>query len=430
MRGLNYLCVALALLCSSQGYTQQQQSGIGGEIEGRGFRRVPIAVPDAQTSAGFSDVAQELAQTIRDDLTFSGYFDVVDPKLYRLVGASQDGLPHFEDWLSIGAEAVVDMRLPVQDDRIDLEARLYDTQGKTRLLSQRYGGERDLLRRVAHLVADDIIKQMTGQDGLSMSRITFVSEFQGNKEIYLMDYDGRRIRRLTSSGTLNLSPAWSPDGSELAFMSWRGRQPGVYVMDDEGKLGVLKTVGGELSSAPDWAPDGKQLAYTSDVDGNTEIYVLDRRTGKNRRLTHNQAIDTAPAFSPNGREIAFTSDRSGSPQIYLMGADGLNSRRVSWDSNYNDSAAWSPTGDRLAYASRVDGSFHIVIHDMASGATRQITSGRHNNENPRWSPDGRHLVFSSDRSGSYQIYTMRADGSDANRLTRGSDGYTPDWSKK
>ena len=402
---------------------------ITGTIEGEGFTPIRIAVPEAETPAGHADKVREIVETVRADLTFSGYFEVVDPALYRLVPAPKGGDEKHAEWLAIGAGAVVRVRVPVQDDRVDLEARLHDNASRTLLFARRYGGTTDSIRRVAHLLADDIVRHYTGRPGVALSRIAFVSQYKGSKEIYLMDYDGHRVRRLTSSGTINLAPAWSPDGNELAFMSWRGRQPGVYVMSSEGKLGPLKTAGGELTSAPDWSPDGRKLAYTSDVEGNTEIYVLDRNGQRNRRLTHNAAIDTSPAFSPNGREIAFTSDRSGTPQIYVMDAEGLNVRRLSWDANYNDSPAWAPKGDRLAYASRLDGRFHIVVLDIASGKVTRLTSGAHNNENPRWSPDGRHLVFASNREGGYQIYTMRSDGRDVRRLTRGADGFTPDWSK-
>jgi TolB protein len=389
---------------------------------------VKIALPTP--TGGDPDRALELIQTVRDDLEFSGYFDVVDPARYNLAAPSgSDGQPAHEAWLSIGADALVRTRLTLAGDRIDLEARLYDNASATTLFARRFAGSRERLRRVAHQLADDIQHHYTGRRGVALTRIAFVSRHGKAKEIYLMDYDGRNIRRLTTSRTINLSPAWSPSADELAFVSWRGKQPGLYAMNSEGKLGHLAVVGGELSSAPEWSPDGRELAYSSNADGNTEIYVLQRSTGKNRRLTYHAAIDTAPDFSPNGREIAFTSDRAGTPQIYIMDADGLSVRRVSRQGSYNESAAWSPRGDQLAFASRIDGRFEIVLLDLGSGRQTQLTRGAGNNENPCWSPDGRHLVFSSNRAGSYDIYTMRADGSDVRRLSRGGDSITPDWSR-
>jgi TolB protein len=393
------------------------------------FAKVRIAIPEAETSAGFAGPSSELIETLRADLDYSGLFSIVDPTLYRNVPKAKGGALSAADWRSLGADAVTQIRIPVEDDRIDIEARLHDTTSAKVVFAKRYGGTREVLRRVAHQLADDLVRHYTGRPGVAMSRIAFVSEHGKGKEIYLMDYDGRRVRRLTTTETINLSPAWSPSGNELAFVSWRGKQPGVYVMSSEGKLGLLRTIGGELSSAPDWSPDGTRLAYSSDADGNTEIYVLDRGSGKNRRLTHDQAIDTAPAFSPNGREIAFTSDRSGTPQIYVMDAEGLNVRRISHDGSYNESAAWSPDGERLAWTTRIDGKFQIVVLDLNKDLTKILTRGSWNHESPRWSPDGRHLVFASNRDGAYQIYTIRADGSDIQRMTQGPASFTPDWSK-
>jgi len=407
-----------------------QDSGharLGGVVEGAGFTKISIAVPEPEGGAPRS-LATELVETVRADLSFSGYFDVVDPDLYRLVPAAADGARH-QDWLAVGADALLRTRLVVDGDEVDATAWLDDNASASAVLAKRYGGEGSYLRRVAHNLANDIIEHYTGRPGVAMTRIAFVSKHGEGKEVYLMDYDGQRVRRLTTTGTINLSPAWSPSGDELAYLSWRGKQPSVYVMSSGGDLRQVPIVAGELSAAPDWSPDGMRLAYCSDAPGNLEIYVLDRATGHSRRLTHSPGIETAPAFSPNGREIAFTSDRTGGPQIYVMDADGLNVRRVSWSGTYNDSAAWSPRGDKLAYVSRIDGRFDIVVMDLSTAGLTRLTFGEGNSENPRWSPDGRHLVFASDRSGTWDIYTMSADGRTVRRLTRGADAYTPDWSR-
>jgi TolB protein len=422
MRRLQIAALPL-LLITANIQAQEAPRRMIGEVESDAYSKVRIAVAASGESGG------EIAVIVREDLEFSGFFDVVDPGLYGLVPPSEDTKERHEDWISIGADALVRIHAAPSDLLLDLQARLYDNASSSLLFARRYGGREELLRLVAHQLSDDLVRHYTGRTGVSMTRISFSSKYGEGKEIYLMDYDGRRIRRITTTGTINISPVWSPRGDELAYVSWRGRQPGVYVMNSQGKLGSLPTIGGELSAAPDWSPDGRKLVYSSDIDGNTELYILDRASGRNSRLTRNPAIDTAPAYSPNGREIAFTSDRSGSPQIYLMDAEGLNVRRVSWSGSYNDSAAWSPNGDRLAYASRMDGRFDIVVLDVASDSLTRLTWGEGNNENPRWSPDGRHIVFSSNRAGTYDIYSMRADGSRVSRLTRGGNCFTPDWSK-
>lgn len=417
----------IALLAAACPPAEAQGRRLEGLVEGERFSRIKIAIPDAAAATGAAGA--EIVQTVRDDLEFSGYFDVVDPGLYQLVTPQTGAEERFEDWISIGADALVRV-LPSQDgERIDLQARLYDNASGGLLFARRYGGRASLLRLVAHQLADDLVRHYTGRPGVAMSRIAFSSRHGDGKEIYIMDYDGQRIRRLTTTSTINITPVWSPGGDELAYVSWRGRQPGVFVMTSEGELGHLSTVGGELSAAPDWSPDGRKLVYSADVAGNSEIYALDRASGRNTRLTHTPAIDTAPAYSPTGREIAFTSDRGGSPQIYIMDAEGLNVRRVSWSGSYNDSAAWSPNGARLAYASRIEGRFDLVVLDLSSDRVTRLTWGEGNSENPRWAPDGSHIVFASDRAGTYDIYTMRPDGSDVRRLTRGGNCYSPDWSR-
>jgi TolB protein len=393
-----------------------------------GGEPVKIAIPSGFATEDSMEAAREIVQTLRDDLEFSGYFALVDPRLYSLVPASEPDQVRYEDWQSVGADAVVVVTTEVRGDRIDLEARLYDTPGKQLLFASRYGGSDELRRRVAHRVANDLIQHYTGSPGVAMTRIAFVSKHGDGKEIYLMDYDGYRMRRLTKTQTINLSPVWSPTGQELAYVSWRGKQPAVYAISKDGELRTLNIVGGELSSAPDWSRDGQKLVYSSDAPGNSEIYVLNRSSGRNSRLTRNPAIDTSPAFSPTGREIAFTSDRTGAPQIYIMDAEGLNPRRVSWNGSYNDSAAWSPNGDQMLFVSRNDGRFDVMLLDIPSDRTYRLTHGEGNSENPRFSPDGRHIVFASDRAGTYDIYTMRADGTHVRRLSRNGNCFTPDWS--
>ena len=413
----------------AQGEPPQKPGGLSGVISGSGFTKIKIAIPDPSAEPQSQAIAREIAQTVRDDLAYSGYFEILDPALYPLAATSPEQQLS-DKWASIGAAAVATAKLSVASGRVDLRTRLLNTSPSTTLFDRRYGNPVDLVRRVAHQVSDDIVQQLTGQPGIALTWIAFVSKHGAGKEVYMMDYDGQRVRRITSTGSINLMPTWSPVAQRLAYMSWRTGAPAIDILESDGKISRATTAGGTMNISPDWSPDGRSIVYASNAAGNSEIYVMDVAAGTSVRLTNSPAIDTSPCFSPKGREIAFTSDRSGSPQIYVMDAEGLNARRVTNDDDYADAAAWSPKGDKIAYATRRDGKFDIAVVDVAAGSTTLLTHGEGNSENPRWSADGRHLVFSSSRSGKYDLYTMRADGTDVRRLTRGGDCFTPDWSRR
>jgi TolB protein len=413
----------------AQGEPKPPPGGLTGVISGSGFTKIKIAVPDPDAEPLLQGMAREIGETLRDDLAFSGYFDVIDPALYPLAATSKETEAALR-FASIGAASVVGGKLMVNAGRADFRAHLLNTNPATMLFDRRYGGPSDLVRRVAHQVSDDIVQQLTGQPGIALTWIAFVSKHDKGKEVYMMDYDGQRVRRITSTGSISLMPTWSPVAQRLAYMSWRTGPPSIDILESDGRISRAPTAGGTMNICPDWSPDGRRIVYASNASGNSEIYILDISSGKSSRLTNSPAIDTSPSFSPKGREIAFTSDRSGAPQIYVMDAEGLNARRLSTDDEYADAASWSPKGDKIAYASRRDGRFDVVVIDVATGASQRITHGEGNNENPRWAPDGRHIVFASSRAGSYDIYTMRADGSEVRRLTRGGDCFTPDWSHR
>ncbi|RMG49115.1 MAG: Tol-Pal system beta propeller repeat protein TolB [Acidobacteria bacterium] len=423
-----YLALTALLLCLPPGRPASAQDELTGTLRGAAAEKVALAVPPTRTGPG-ADAARaaEISEVLRADLDFSGWFGLLDPSGEGRIPPERLAEP--AAWRAAGAAYLVDTRLDEDGSRGTLTVLLLETGSGEALFHKRWYGSlpRDV-RRLAHAAADAVVEALTGRPGIAQTRIAFVAKRGKAKEVYLMDYDGARVRRLTTTGTLNLSPAWSPDGRRLAFLSYIGRQPSIYLLDEDGRVTTLHPKGGELNAAPDFSPDGSQLAFSSDRDGNSEIYLYELATGREVRLTRHPAIDTAPCWSPSGRQIAFTSDRSGTPQIYVMNADGSAVRRVTWEGGYNESAAWSPDGGRLAFVSRIAGRFEIVIHDLATGAERIITSGPGNKENPRWAPDGRHLVFASDRDGEYAIYSIRDDGRGLRKLTRGERAETPDWS--
>jgi TolB protein len=418
----------------------QQRPDVELVIEGTGFQRIPLAVPTFPTVAPgerTERLAAEIHEVIWSDLSFSGYFSLVERNLYRLVPEFSEREVRFRDWLSIGASAVFLGKLGPQGSELRVEGRLYDTEpagggsrrGGQLIFGKRYEGEEQLARRIGHKLANDVVRSLTGTDGVFLTKIAFTSKLgPGRKEIFVMDYDGHRPVQITNNGSINLSPAWSPDGSQLAYITFVTGRPEIHVIDAEGKRSRVFAREGDLNSAPEWSPDGRSMLYSVSREGNSELVRIDLRTNRIARLTHHPSIDTSPVYSPTGREIAFTSDRSGGPQIYVMDVDGANVRRVTTQGSYNDSAAWSPRGNLLAYVARIEGRFDIMLLDLASGTTRRLTRGQGNNENPRFSPDGMHLVFSSSRTGSYQIYAMTLNGGNVRRLTRQGVSETPDWS--
>ncbi len=400
-------------------------------VQGAARRQIPVAIPPLTlTDPGQNLEAAEIIRSVlTSDLTFSGLFNVLPPPLYQTVRQVADRVP-LRDFAAVGAEGVISGVVGSHASGIVVEGLLFDARTEALITGKRYRGSAALARDIAHRVANEVMIAYTGRAGVSLSRIALVGRIGGAKEILVMDYDGAGLKQITSNGTINVSPAWSPDGKHLAFISYRQGNPHLYIYNGEdGSLLDSTPEGSELCVAPDWSPDGRSIAFSSSNQGDSDIYILDVARKGSRRITFSRGSDTSPAWSPSGREIAFTSDRSGSPQVYVMDAQGANLRRLTGNGSYNDSSAWSPSGDRIAYVSRIEGRFDILLHDIASGAVSRLTQNAGNNENPGWSPDSRHIVFSSNRSGAYRLYTMDADGNRQEPIQTSFEATMPDWSR-
>ena len=426
----NLVLAVIATLASVPPPARSQET-IEGGISETGLRRVPIAVPLFTTPAGSDarSMAQEVTETLRADLGASGYFTVVPPDYYRLLPEGERSGVDYQGWAGLGAESLTLGSVTPDGGRFQVEARLFDPQDEQMIMGRRYRGEPDLARQIAHRFADEIVLHYTGHRGMSQSKVAFAARVGEAKEIFLMDYDGRRVRRLTANGSLNLSPAWAPDGKQIVLTSYKDGFPVLYFLNQEGTIRKMRLPGASLNISPDWSPDGRTIAYSASRKGNADIYLLDVESASTRRLTSQRAIECCPSWSPTGREIAFTSDRGGTPQIYVMDAEGANVRRLTYEGSYNESAAWSPVGDRIAYVSRISSRFHLNVMDLATRKVSQLTQGRSNNESPDWSPDGRHLLFASDRSGNYDIYRVPLGGGKPVRLTRTQGATSPTWSE-
>ena len=397
-----------------------------------------FAVPDCVPRRGDEasrEACRTLTQVVRRDLAFEGLFRFVPENLMAAVPSLNPDAPSFTDWQGIGANVLVVTRAQVTAGELAVEAAVYVVDSGKAILSKRYSGRADNPRIFAHQISDEIVA-LAQQRGVARTKIAFVSDRDAalprrTKELYIVDYDGYNPRRVTVNRSINILPAWSPDGRSLAYVSYRQGQPDIFVAAIYEGRSTRLTSGQGQAFAPSYSPDGRRIAYASNRAGNLDIWVANADGSGARKLTTTAAADTAPCWSPTGQEIAFTSDRSGAPQIYVMDSEGLNVRRLTTVGGYNDAPAWNPSKQwsEIAYTSRLEsGGFDIAVVDLATRQVRQLTMGRGSCEYPSWAPSGRHLVFSCKRAGTWQITVSDRLGQNMQTLPAGGGNNTyPDW---
>jgi TolB protein len=396
-----------------------------------GVPATSLALPNfaaRSSSVKVKTAAAEIRQVLTADLGYSRIFQLLPEKYYDYIRPIDPNNIFFKDWESIQAAILfVGEISEAAGDDVVFEGKLYDVKGGRFIFGKRYQTSGKLHRIAAHRMADEIVRNLSGGKPIFTSKIAFVSDRDGNDELYMMDYDGQGQTRLTFNKIRDYMPAWSPDAKRLAYTSYKNLNAGLYILDLEaGKVSPVSVRATNFS--PSFSPDGKKLAFCSTMDGNSEIYVADSSGQNIKRLTFNEAIDTAPSWSPTSREIAFSSDRSGTPQIYIMDAEGSNVRRVSFGGNYCDAPAWSPVGDRIVYVSRVENIFDLYVLNLRNNQIIKLTESNARNETPSWSPDGLHIVFASSLAGPSQVYQIDYDGANIRKLTSQGNNKLADWS--
>ncbi|MDD8021414.1 MAG: Tol-Pal system beta propeller repeat protein TolB [Acidobacteriota bacterium] len=393
-----------------------------------GVPAISLAVPpfiyDA-SAARAKQAAETIHQVLSADLNYSRVFSLVPREHFSYIRPLNPKEIFFKDWESIQTRILVVGEITQADEKIVFEAKIYDVKSERLILGKRYQADSEVFRLVAHRLADELMK-IYGERPYFTTKIVFVSNRDGNDELYMMDYDGANQTRLTFNKWRDYMPAWSPDQRAIVFTSYRTGNPDLVILYPyEGKMVTVSNKGTNFSGA--FSSDGKKLAFCSTRDGNAEIYVSRADGTGISRLTFNSAIDTAPSWSPTGREISFTSDRTGSPQLYIMDAEGGNVRKVSFGGDYLDSPVWSPDGERIAFVSRVNNFFDLYLLNLKNNQISKLTESNARNESPSWSPDGRHLVFSSNMSGPIQIYSIDYDGANLRLLTSQGENKLPNW---
>ena len=393
------------------------------EVAGVGLTQMPIAIIIFR---GELQAPQKIGAIVKADLERSGAFRSLDT---AGVVADESTRPDLAQWRQKGADALVTGSItPLADGRFDVRLRLWDVVRAQDLGGQSYAVSAADLRLSAHRMSDFIYEKLTGEKGIFSTRIAYVTKGSQRFTLWVADADCENAQSALASPEPIISPAWSPNGGQLAYVSFESRKPVIYAHDvATGKRRLLANFRGS-NSAPAWSPDGRQIVATLSRDGGSQLYVLDANGGEPRRLTQSSSIDTEPAFSPDGKYIYFVSDRGGAPQIYRMSPTGSNIERVTFAGSYNISPALSADGRWLAYISRVGGAFKLQVMALASNTVTQITDTSAD-ESPSFAPNSRLIVYATRQQGREALMTTTLDGKIKARLSgAGGDIREPDWS--
>ncbi|MBI5937433.1 MAG: Tol-Pal system protein TolB [Betaproteobacteria bacterium] len=392
------------------------------EIVGGAGNRIPVAVVPFAASG----TADNPAEVVAADLERSGVFRLIDSRdAGPLPSEPQD--VRFPVWRGKGADAmVIGQVLPASGGRFEVRFRLFDVVKGAQLAGMSYTVSAQNLRAVAHKIADVVYEKLTGEPGVFSTRIAYILKRGGRYELQVSDFDGYNSITVTNSPEPLISPAWSPDGSRLAYVSFEEKKPVVYVQNIfDGKRRAVASFKGS-NSAPAWAPDGRRLAVALSKDAVSQIYLIDVEGGAPKRLMESPALDTEPIFSPDGRMLYFTSDRGGSPQIYRMSLDGGPAKRVTFDGGYNVSPALSPDGKIMAFVHRREGRDLVATMDLATGQTQVLTDTNHD-ESPSFAPNGRMILYATRVGGRGMLATVSVDGLVKQRLSQTGDLREPAW---
>lgn len=411
-----------------------------------GMEKVRLAVPDFKPSTSDPQNVALLKifnDTLWNDLDNSGVVELVSKSFYPLQVPGQPSEVTFGAWNAPppNAAMIVFGNMGAASGKLTVQGWLYDVKNTAspQVLGKQYADNAtdEAARVIAHKFADEIIFRLGGGiPGIAESKIYFISDRSGHKEVWVMDYDGSNQRQITHLASISLSPRVSPDGSRLAFSSLTrgGWEIMMYSLELNRMVSFPHFGGTNLS--PAWSPDGLKLSLSSSRSGVSEIYVADVSGGNLHRVTTDRGPDVSPVWNrKTGGQLAFVSGQTGLPQVYTMEADGTNQQRMT-DQGYAVSPAWAPNGQFLAlawvrkYGPGEPGSRDIYLMDIASKQWVQLTHDGGRNDSPSWSPDGRHLVFQSSRSGTEEIWMMLADGTKVRQLTFTGRNSQPNWSWK
>jgi TolB protein len=388
-------------------------------------RKITITIPwfiNKEQPEKLHVYGRDLAATLGKALDFHGIFSLIPPEHY---GKAQNA-----NWKSLGADFVVLGNYSLSAKGVKMEIRLLDVGGGDMIMGKMYNGNRSHEQNMLYKFTDSVIKDMTGQNGIASSKIAFVSDQNGFKEIYTTDILGKETRQITRHKNLVVSPRFLPGGRFLTYTSYHSGNPNLYITDlkqSKTTRAISRRQG--MNLAPAWSPDGKTMILTLSKAGNPDLFMCDRKGKIIKQLTRRSGINVSPTWSPDGKQIAFVSDRSGRPQIYIMQVKSGKVQRITFKGHENAEPSWSPKEGLISYSSLVDGSYQIfTIAVRPNSIPKQITSGPGDHESPTWSPDGKQILFSYRSGRTQKIYAILKNGTNMRQLfnMKGNQTY-PQW---
>ncbi|RZI43216.1 Tol-Pal system protein TolB [Herbaspirillum sp. HC18] len=409
-------CVVLLLSVAGAAHAQLRV-----ETFGVGATQIPVAI------AGFADetvAPQQVTAIIKADLSRSGYFKIIDTGNTM----SETTQVNFGEWKGRGADALVIGSVHrLADGRYDVRYRLLDTVKSVNLSGFGQVAGPDRLRVAGHKIADDIYEKLIGVRGAFATRIAYVTKAGREYRLEVADSDGEGVQVALRSNEPIISPAWSPDGTKVAYVSFEAKKPIVYVQDLTNRQRTVVANYRGSNSAPSWSPDGSKLALALSRNGFTQVYIVNADGSNLRQLTNTAGIETEPQFSADGQSIYFTSDRGGGPQIYRMSANGGDAQRVTYSGGYNISPRVSPDGKTLAFISRREGRFQLYVLDLPSGQELRL-SDTSKDESPSFSPNGKYIMYATESGRRESLAVVSVDGRVKHQLTtQVGDIREPTW---
>ena len=457
------LLLAAIVLPSLGEKTVSGQDEVNLSVQARVSPRIPIAFKPFSPADGaelHAALRDTINQVLMRDLAYSGVFAVRDLSIPARIGGD-GGSQVLTDvsgdttYVFLDAAGEVDLELlrklsvqvmvsgsyEVSGSQVEIALRLIDVGTRRTIVEKGYAAFDLTLRRIVHLMADDIVFQLTGDRGIAQTRIVFVSLRSGAPELYISDYDGFNVRQLTRDRSRKYSPNWSPDGTRIAYTSYRDGPHELYYLDLRSGETSKVSFGGKTVLSPRWSPDGRHLILGLISEGLSKLYISTLDGNRLIPLATGYGINVSPSWSPRGDQVVYMSDRLTQKHLFVINIDGSNDHRITFEGGYNGSPAWSPRGDRIAFvggdlAPRRQGGaervFNIYTCDVNGSNIVKLTGVRGkegDNVNPTWSPDGLQILFSSDRTrrDEYHVYRMYWNGGEVHPVVTEGNNRQPSW---